>query len=756
MKTKTNKFFLLAFFALLCFTSCLNEETEVNTPNEQETIEPTSQLATLMSMTTAHFGGMDDILDDSSCFSIELPVTIIVGDITIIIETEADLGQLEDLFEQFEDDDDFLDFVFPITLIFSDYTEVVIENEDQLENFINECDDDDLDDVIECVNFVYPISFSVFNSEFNLIDTVVIENDEALYQFLDDLEDDDSALIVSLNYPVTLEYTNGDTVEVNSNQELAQAIEAAGDDCDDDEYDCNEEDIAELLVACPWDIDDENNDFEIYQIIFNEDGSLAITEGETTSAIGGNWTLTSTDNGLILHLFDLTAFQGDLGGEWLIVDCDDDEIEIVRGDYAIELEQDCEDDLECFISDINELLGESCAWRLETNLIDSVVPIYVYFTPNGQVLVDNGNGTENQIGTYELMLVAGNVFIELSLQQGFNDLSGQWQVVECDDDDLYLVNGDNYIDLEEECDLYEGDEVFNCFGDFEIVECHQPNNVPIYNLSTNTVGLIDCQYPFAASFHTTIADAENNTNAIVETEAYGTLESQVYLRIEAASGNYQIYTVYLNTEECDYFGCFEDRVVEVCDEGVFDGSADFDLNAIYDCPEDNVEWSFHTSIADAETSVNPLISPFTNYTNPQTIYVRVQLAGNPSAFEVFEVELIVSDCTNTSGCGEADVDAFLTSCIWNAVNYNGSDNLMEWNFSFNASNQIVIIYTDTDTIDATWTTSQSNDGVIVTFTNVAGPNIQAISGEWLVVECEEDRLELHRGDDILVLERTCN
>jgi hypothetical protein len=94
-------------------------------------------------------------------------------------------------------------------------------------------------------------------------------------------------------------------------------------------------------------------------------------------------------------------------------------------------------------------------------------------------------------------------------------------------------------------------------------------------------------------------------------------------------------------------------------------------------------------------------------------------------------------------------------CIWNAVNYNGSDNLMNWNFDFEPNSQTVVIYNNDTTIDATWTTSQSNDGVILTFSNVAGPNIQAINGEWLVVECEEDRLQLHSGDDILVLERTC-
>lgn len=752
MKIKINHLLLLAFFAFLSFTACQDETTEVNNPSEQEAIQPNSQLANLMRLTTSNFGGMDDILDEASCFSIELPVTIIVSDITITIETEEDLEQLEDLFEEFEDDDDFLDFVFPIAIIFSDYTEIVIENEEQLEDFIDECEDDE-DDIIECVDFVYPISFSVFNAEFDLLETVVIENDEALYEFLDGLDDDDNALIVSLDYPVTLEYASGETIEVNSNEELADAIEAAEDDCDDDdEYDCNEEDVTELLVECPWDIEDEGDDFEIYQIIFNEDGSLAITEGDTTNAIGGNWSLTSTDEGLVLNLFELTAFQDDLGGEWLVVECDDDELEIVRGDYELELEQDCEDDIECSIADINEILGE-CAWEIETNLINSVAPIYVYFTPNGQVLLDDGDGTETQIGAWEMMVVSGNIFIEFTLQQDFSTLNGEWQIVECEDDELYLINEGNFIELEQECDLYG---VFECFSDFELVECLGPNLEAEFNLSADTIGLIDCPYEFSPSFHVSETNAEANVNAIVETESYWSAAGEVYLRIESENGNFEIFTIYLNTEECNYFECFEDREVVVCDENeVYDGFTYFDLYTIYDCPEDNVTWTFHTSIAHAEASFSPLVSPFVNTTNPQTLYARVELAGNPSTFEIFEVELIVENC-NPSGCSEEDVDAFLTNCIWNAVNYNGSDNLMNWNFDFESNSQIVVIYNSEMTIDATWTTSQSADGVIVTFSNVTGPNIQAITGEWLVVECEENRLEFHRENDVLVLEQNCD
>ena len=128
MKSRINHLFIYAFFALLTFMSCQDETIDVNNPEEQEIIQPNSQLSNFIGNVTANCGDYDNILDESSCFSIELPVTIIVGDVTIVIETLDDLEELEDLFAQYDDEDDFFDFVFPFTIIFNDYTEVVIEN----------------------------------------------------------------------------------------------------------------------------------------------------------------------------------------------------------------------------------------------------------------------------------------------------------------------------------------------------------------------------------------------------------------------------------------------------------------------------------------------------------------------------------------------------------------------------------------------------------------------------------------------------
>ena len=186
-----------------------------------------------------------------------------------------------------------------------------------------------------------------------------------------------------------------------------------------------------------------------------------------------------------------------------------------------------------------------------------------------------------------------------------------------------------------------------------------------------------------------------------------------------------------------------------------EGFATFNLtNAYANCIQPAVHnVTYHISHADAETNTNAIPNPsaYTNLSNPQTIYVRVET--NEGNFAVFEIGLVVENCTNN--CTEEEVDGFLVECIWNIVNYNGDDHLINYDFNFNTDGT-VIITGEGMTITAMWSTSMSANGVVVEFSNVAGPNIQAITGNWTVVECQNNRLEFVRANDIMVMERTCN
>ncbi|MFK7833847.1 MAG: hypothetical protein AB8B52_11260 [Winogradskyella sp.] len=851
MKIKHRYIVICFLLGLLSFTACQDEISETENQNEQDSIAPNSTLSNLMSRTTANSGTADAILDGASCFSIELPVTVVINDTTFIIETLLDLEPLENLLN----DDAVLDFVFPITIIFNDYSEIVIENEDTLQSFIDQCNSEE-NEIITCVDFVYPIVFSVFNASFNLIDTVVFNNDEALYNFLQNLEENEDALIVSLNFPMSLIYENGDIIEVNTNGELADAIAAAEQYCETENDNCTLEDVALNLVECPWDFTDGTDTFTNYQMVFNANGDLLIPEGLATSAIGGSWSLSNTDNALILTLSELTAFQDTLEGDWLITACVENVIEITRANTTLTLQKDCEGDLGCSVAEINADILE-CAWRVETELVEDINPFFVHFAPNGAVNIEGVDNMESQIGTWEIITIAADVFINYTFQQGFEELNGQWQIVECEQGSLYLVSANNSITLEQKCEVnnqalldcygiyifsqecddnndgiatfiietngaqteeclalyplagsyhatYEdavnsanllylpltaplelesqiiyfrifnqelqeyavqelelivescNEEVFNCFGDYELLECANDAGEAEFNLSAETIGLVDCAEPFTATFHFSLADAQNNTQPIANTESYFSIQGEVYLRINADSGNFQVFTIYLNTDNCNLFECFESvyPVLEVCDNGT-DGPYEFNLPSVYDnCTADDIR--FYYSVADAESDTNIIANPtaFSTVEINSTVYVRVDLSGQTL---ISPLDLNVIDC-NSDNCTASDIDGILTACNWNITSYNGSDNLIDYNFNFEENSGIVVIYTDAITIDASWLTAQTNDGVIIEFSNVNGSNIQAITGSWLVVECTASQLVLHNVNDSsneIVIDRTC-
>ncbi|MEF3080254.1 hypothetical protein [Winogradskyella poriferorum] len=769
MKFKFSHLFVYVFVALLTFTACQDEAIDINNPAEQEMIQPNTPLANFMGNVTANYADYDNFLDESSCFSVELPVTIVMGDVTIVVETLDDLEDLEDLFEQYENEDDFFDFVFPITIIFNNYSEVVIENEDQLEDFIEDCELED-DEVIECVDFVYPITFSVFNADFNIVDTITITSDEALYSFLEGLEEDDNALVVSINYPVSLVYANGNTIEVNSNQELSDAIEAAEDDCDDSSDDCdiNLDELENLLLECGFEAEFYNEAGELentLQLHFDESGSVTIT-GDSTVVETGDWEVIETDLGYKLVIEGLETF-GIANGLWLLTDCDDDDEDLEfkketdNGFVTMKLELDCEGSLDCDAQEVALNLKE-CEWWIGTDLLSPNYNGPLNFQEGGAVIVGSNSGNE-VTGTWEVLLGNTGVFLVLDLPGDYQVLSLDWRFVECEDDRLELVSDNNELVLEQSCDVESdcnqsdvSEYLMSCYIVPTINGYTSPMTYFEFSENNSLFTLYQGDMPHNGTWD--ISSDDNGVFIFIDfPSSIDQYNGQWYLQDCDDDGlvfnqGDNILILACDENVSGAFDCFEDREVVMCDDDN-DGSVAFDLNAIYDCPEDNVTWTFYESLMDAEAETNALISPFVNTTNPQIIYMRVGLADNPSVSEIFTVELIVEDCSNS--CSEEDVDGFLVECIWNAVNYNGSDNLLNWNFDFEPNSQNVIIYNNETTIDATWTTSQSEDGVIVTFSNVAGPNIQAITGEWLVVECEEDRLQLHSGDNILVLEQTC-
>lgn len=435
--------FIMAFFALF-MVSCQDEEVRINNPSTDEVVDSNSSLASLMRSTVTYDGSRDNILDNASCIGVNLPVTVTANDTTITIETLDDLDLIQEIFEAFNNDEDVLEFLFPITITLSNHTEVVIEDAEALETFVDACVEEP--NIIECVDFVYPIVFSIYNTNFQIIDTVQIESDLEMYVFLEGLETgNQGAVLASINFPISLVYANGNTIEVLSNQELQEAINAADEDCN--YIECEEEEIHVSLKECHWTIAEytANGDYLGFDFYFDENNNLQIIYGTGALTVSGNWDVSEVD---------------------------------------------------------------------------------------------------------------GRVIVEISELSDFNALEGNWIVQACENDRLVLSQASNSsvveMVLEQDCSMQPSP--FNCFENYEIEACELDITTPVqdavFNLNAGTVDLVDCDVEFTASFYVSITDAENQTNPIANTETYQSVSTTVYLRVESLGGDFQVFDVQLQVQEC--------------------------------------------------------------------------------------------------------------------------------------------------------------------------------------------------------------
>ena len=108
------------------FSSCRSESDILIEDTDNQTIKPTSKTANLMLKVSMNDGSIDNIIDNSTCFTVKLPVTVIANGSEEIINSVEDFQIIEDIFAEFNNDTDELEIIFPITVIFNDYTETSV------------------------------------------------------------------------------------------------------------------------------------------------------------------------------------------------------------------------------------------------------------------------------------------------------------------------------------------------------------------------------------------------------------------------------------------------------------------------------------------------------------------------------------------------------------------------------------------------------------------------------------------------------
>ncbi len=469
MKNQLRIFLLLPFLAFLIFSSCQEEVVDVAQPDENESLVADSALTSLISSASLMDGSADNIIDQASCLSIELPVTVKIRGLEIIIESKEGFKKIEAIYDEFDDDDDRLDIVFPIKIILSDYEEVVIADRQAMDELITDCkDENEEDDDIECIDFQYPISFSVYNANFQVINVVNIENDKELNRFIKRVKNVE--VFASLNFPATMKLADGTEVIVNNNEELETTIDSAKNTCDeDDDNDHNDDDFTkehldEYLKICPWVVyefkrnnQDNTAQYGEYALNFKEDDIVKM-RSKNGDLLTGTWSTRISNRGALLKMnFETLA---DFTLEWLVYDIEYGKIRIFESsENKIILEKNCDIDLTPKESQNEEVKGylSNCIWRIESLSVagnsfeDNYIGMALNFYSDNSFLLQRkfsepGNYTVHYNDNQETILK-----ITLDSQNSRLNLEKEWIVASATSAKVVLESGDNRMVLNNHC-----------------------------------------------------------------------------------------------------------------------------------------------------------------------------------------------------------------------------------------------------------------------------------------------------------------
>jgi len=179
----------------------------------------------------------------------------------------------------------------------------------------------------------------------------------------------------------------------------------------------------------------------------------------------------------------------------------------------------------------------------------------------------------------------------------------------------------------------------------DIEECSvYPNSLDgEFDLSVAGNQIISGQTGLSVSYFLSSDDATNQTNEITQISTYISVTTTIWVRVEDDS-----------VLECFALTSFEIIVrptpeifqpanIEVCSTNPGEEFSSFDLESQTSTivnGQTGVTVTYHESLDDADADINALMSPYTNLTNPQTVYVR--LSNLEGCYNTTSFDLIVS------------------------------------------------------------------------------------------------------------------
>jgi hypothetical protein len=319
-----------SFFFMLLLVGCQDEFEDIREPDRSVAITANDSIATLVLKVVLKDGSFDNIIDRCSEISINFPYTVLIDDRQYLIDS---YDEVEEIRKNYFFDRDDIEIVYPVTVAFSDYSEMTISDDDELEDIQERYNTLLADDDIECIDFEFPLEVSFFDEVRQVSDVVTVNNDFEMYDIFDSVDD----LVIEIGFPVVLITLSGERTTVNNNIQLAETIAMAEGRCDEeDEVEFDDDDFYfyEFISTGKWivgrysDTTDETASFSGYTFTFTSD--LAIRASNGGDVTYGDWELDTDDSNIYIDIsFDTDEFPLErLNQEWLIASVNDDIIEL--------------------------------------------------------------------------------------------------------------------------------------------------------------------------------------------------------------------------------------------------------------------------------------------------------------------------------------------------------------------------------------------------------------------------------------------
>lgn len=448
--------FLLGMTMFL--VSCQEEEPLEESIDQELTLTMENDVVSLLKNMVANDGSYDNIIDGASCFDVNFPYEIRIGEEKITVNSYEDLKTVEEALDLLEDKVFVRQLIFPVTLTMADYTQLTIEDGDELKSLAEQCLEGGADEDLECVDIAYPLTLFTYNPNFQLTNTFEVNADVEFRRFIAGLTEND---LLSIEFPIQLHYADSTSISVNSNSELANAIEQGRGLCDeDDDIDHNDDDftqahLEELLLICPWAVSryttsnsEATQYVESHHFTFLQDGKV-LTQAAYGYEIEGEWAVEMIEGRAQLSVY--FEDKSDYNGAWWVYEIIPGKIRLknVEEENKLTLEKDCEYRPDtCSEEQIMQGLSD-CKWTILNENNTFFEELALNFTTEGGLYVENANGTVVDEGSWS---VTGNVVVISQLSKTLANYIGEWKVLECGLDSYKLSRGEEIIVLHKNCE----------------------------------------------------------------------------------------------------------------------------------------------------------------------------------------------------------------------------------------------------------------------------------------------------------------